>query len=271
MAYFFREDPALGQRFFGLYPPWSALVWGLTWSPSSPNAVRIAAGVGVMVIAAMFGVTAYVTALRQFSRNRHTHGSARWASLKDIRRSGLFGTPGDSVYVGAFKDRLGRIRYLQHSGPEHILTYAPTRSGKSIGPVSMTLCSWSESAFVLDLKGELVQTSSGWRKRYAGNKVLIYEPAHPESIAWNPLDEIDVSKPSAVGDAQNLATLIVDPEGRGLPDHWTKTAMALLTGMILYVLHRQQQGGAPASLASIDAELANPERPIHDLWTEMAA
>lgn len=45
---------------------------------------------------------------------------------------------------------------------------------------------------------------------------------------------------------QNLATLIVDPDGKGMDDHWTKTAYALLTGVILYVLqeHHRKPGTA---------------------------
>lgn len=272
LAHLFRYHSALGSHVRGLYPPWSIVLWASAWHDTSPNAVRIALGIGALVTAALFGAIAYVVGLRQVSLNRHTHGSARWASFKDIRRAGLFGKVGDSVvYLGAVVDRLGRTRYLTHGGPEHVLTFAPTRSGKSLGPVSMTLTSWGSSAFVLDLKGELAQMTSGWRKRYARNKILIYEPAHAASIAWNPLDEIDVDSPSATGDAQNLATLIVDPDGHGLRDHWSKTAQALITGMILYSLHKARQGGPRATLAGIDAELANPSRPIHDLWSEMVA
>jgi type IV secretion system protein VirD4 len=44
--------------------------------------------------------------------------------------------------------------YLRHGGPEHILVFAPTRSGKGVGIVIPTLLSWSESVLVHDIKGK---------------------------------------------------------------------------------------------------------------------
>jgi type IV secretion system protein VirD4 len=39
-----------------------------------------------------------------------------------------------------------------------------------------------------------------------------------------------------VKDVQNIATMIVDPDGKGLEDHWAKTGLDLLVGIILYIL-----------------------------------
>ncbi|TND15366.1 type IV secretory system conjugative DNA transfer family protein, partial [Neisseria gonorrhoeae] len=69
------------------------------------------------------------------------------------------------------------LHYLRHSGPEHVLTYAPTRSGKGLGLVLPTLLSWPHSTFITDLKGELWALTAGWRKKYAHNKVIRFEPA----------------------------------------------------------------------------------------------
>lgn len=278
LAYFFHFDEALGPHLGPIYPPWAALVWAQTLKSSSPNSFQVAYGVGLLVTAVLFGLAAQVLALHQIARNKYSHGSARWATRKEIRKAGLLAAAKDSVYVGAIRTARG-LRYLLHSGPEHIMTIAPTRSGKSLGPVLMTLLSWAHSVFVLDLKGELAATTAGWRKRFAKNKVLMYEPASPSSIAWNPLTEIDVTSVRAVGHAQNLATLLVDPDGKGLPDHWTKTAQALLTGMILYVLHKARAGGGVASIAGIDDMLVgfnddktnNPVREMADVWNEMLA
>lgn len=277
LAHFFRYHEALGPHLGPVYPPWAVIVWAQTLKSSSPNSFQVAFGVGILVTAVLFGLAAQVLALHQIARNKFSHGSARWATRKEIRKAGLLAAAKDSVYVGAIRTRRG-LRYLLHSGPEHIMTIAPTRSGKSLGPVLMTLLSWEHSAFVLDLKGELAATA-GYRKRYAKNKVLMYEPASPRSIAWNPLAEIDVVSERAVGHAQNLATLLVDPDGKGLPDHWTKTAQALLTGMILYVLHKARLSGGVASIAGIDDMLVgfnddktnNPVREMADVWNEMLA
>ena len=56
-------------------------------------------------------------------------------------------------FVGAWRDKNGKIHYLRHAGPEHVLCYAPTRSGKGVGLILPTLLSWQQSVFVTDLKG----------------------------------------------------------------------------------------------------------------------
>jgi type IV secretion system protein VirD4 len=146
------------------------------------------------------------------------------------------------VYVGGWQDKDGNFYYLRHSGPEHVLTYAPTRSGKGVGLVVPTLLSWGASSVITDLKGELWALTAGWRQKHAKNKVLRFEPASSSGgVCWNPLDEIRLGTEYEVGDVQNLATLIVDPDGKGLDSHWQKTAFALLVGVILHALYKAKE------------------------------
>jgi type IV secretion system protein VirD4 len=108
---------------------------------------------------------------------------------------------------------------------------------------------------ITDLKGELWALTAGWRKQHAGNKVLRFEPAALHGGAhWNPLAEIRLGTEHEVGDVLNLATLIVDPDGRGLESHWQKSAQALLVGVILHALYRVRT--PVPSLYDIDALLA---------------
>jgi type IV secretion system protein VirD4 len=74
-------------------------------------------------------------------------------------------------------NRGGKIHYLRHAGPERVLCYAPTRSGKGVGLIVPTLLSWKQSVFVTDLKGELYELTAGWRHEYGHNKILRFEPA----------------------------------------------------------------------------------------------
>src|SRR3546814_19301108 len=63
------------------------------------------------------------------ARQRHnltTYGSARWADAHDIRKAGLL------TEAGVFLGRTGP-RYLRHDGPEHIMAFAPNRSGQGVG------------------------------------------------------------------------------------------------------------------------------------------
>lgn len=269
-AYTFKYHESLGVNINGIYPPWAIIPWASKWYAAYPQAFTQAGGIGVGIAAvgllALLGIKTIRANTSKASQ--YLHGSARWAGKKDIQASGLLGD--DGVYVGAWQDEGGAIHYLRHSGPEHVLTYAPTRSGKGVGLVVPTLLSWQQSAFITDLKGELWALTAGWRQKHANNKVLRFEPATSSgSVRWNPLDEIRLETEYEVGDVQNLANLIVDPDGKGLESHWQKTSWALLVGVILHALYKARDEGVAATLPGIDAMLADPNRGIGELWMEM--
>ena len=285
-AYDFAYQDALGAHASHVYPPWQILRWAPKWYGSYPDAVMRAAGVGITI--ASVGLIATIVTkmvLQNTSRaNVYLHGSARWAAKRDIQAAGLLARQPSSwrrllghrpsrstgVYVGAWVDKRGRQHYLRHDGPEHVLCYAPTRSGKGVGLVLPTLLSWAPSAVITDLKGELWALTAGWRHRHAGNKVLRFEPASAKGcVGWNALEEIRLRTEYEVGDVQNIVTLLVDPDGKGLDSHWQKTSQALLIGVILHALYKGADDGTIASLPTVDRMLADPGRDIADLWREM--
>lgn len=261
---------ALGGHIYRIYAPWMVIVWANDWYAQYADAFVRAGSIG-LVIAAAGLISLVITTMIQANSstaNEYMHGSACWANKRDIQNAGLLSN--DGVYVGAWLDNRDKLHYLRHNGPEHVLCYAPTRSGKGVGLVVPTLLSWRHSVVATDLKGELWALTAGWRKAHAGNKVLRFEPAHPtHCIGFNPLEEIRLGTEHEVGDVQNLATLLVDPDGRGLNDHWQKTSHALLVGCMLHLLYKSRDEGVLASLPTLDFMLADPARAIHLLWTEM--
>jgi type IV secretion system protein VirD4 len=65
--------------------------------------------------------------------------------------------------------------------------------------------------------------------------------------------------PHEVRDVQNIADILVDPEGtKERRDHWDKTAHTLLTGAILHVLYAEEE----KTLARVASFLADPSRSI---------
>ena len=272
-AYSFSYHPSLGGSTQRIYAPWSIIDWGIKWSEKYPLELMQAGGVGVFITTlGLIGLAIFKLAgSNKAKASQYLHGSARWADKKDITAAGLLpATQGNAVYVGGWQDKKGQFHYLRHTGPEHILTYAPTRSGKGVGLVIPTLLSWSASCVITDLKGELWALTAGWRQQHANNKVLRFEPADPTgSVRWNPLDEIRMDSEYEVADVQNLANLIVDPDGKGLHSHWQKTSFSLFVGLILHALYKQQNEGIPATLPAIDKMLADPNRDVAELWLEM--
>jgi type IV secretion system protein VirD4 len=81
--------------------------------------------------------------------------------------------------------------------------------------------------------------------------VLRFDPgAATGSIGFNPLAEIRLGTPHEVGDVQNLVTILVDPDGKGLVDRWAKTSHALLD-------NRWAGGGTHPTIAAAAREMTN--------------
>ena len=302
LAHTFQYQPALGPNFEHLYAPWKIFEWELNWHNAYPKIFEQAEYImfGGLFAGFLLVIIATLIAESKLKGNKYLHGSARWSNVQDIIDAGLvrvtkgFGGKiqyiqpdihDPVVYVGAFRDKYNKFHYLTHSGPEHVLCFAPTRSGKGVGLVVPTMLSWGHSVVVNDIKGELWALTSGWRKTGLQGKCIRLEFAAKGSAHWNPLDEIRVGTEYEIGDVQNLAQMIVDPDGKGLdgPDgHWKKTAFALYTGLILFVIYKsktvremanpspQDQKYLKANLSTIDYLLANSGE-IKKLWIEMAA
>jgi type IV secretion system protein VirD4 len=89
-------------------------------------------------------------------------------------------------------------------------------------------------------KGENWALTAGWRKR-AGHACLKFDPSDTTgtSVKYNPLEQVRLRTEHEAEDVQNIVHMIVDPDGRGLNDHWVKTGAALLTGTLLHVLYAE--------------------------------
>jgi type IV secretion system protein VirD4 len=270
--------PAIGAPLFGhVYAPWDWIGWQkAAWAAHARRTFQIVdAGLFATCTAALFGGLAWSASVRRRpKKHAGVHGTARFQTEADIRRSGLLPEmPGErhaGVYVGGWADRKGRTHYLRHDGPEHCIVIAPTRSGKGVGNINTTLLSWPASCTVYDEKGELWELTAGWRARHANNTVIRLEFGAVEAGAgFNFLEEVRLGTPHEVADAQNIAQMLCDPLGKGLDDHWQKTSFALLTGLILHTLYKHRAKGETASLADVAYALSDPARPADELWLEM--
>jgi type IV secretory pathway TraG/TraD family ATPase VirD4 len=244
-ASLFKFSPALQALHYGVaYQPFAIIPWALQYHAVYQREYVLSTAAGS--VAFLFGAAA-IAGWRRAAKAKEAadpilHGSAQWNSRDGLEQAALVNN--DGVYVGGWVDPdSNRFVFLRHNGPEHVLTIAPTRSGKGVGLVIPTLLSWKSSVVVTDLKGELDALTSGQRARSLGNLVLRFEPAAAEgSCRWNPLEEIRMGTEYETADVQNIATLIVDPDGKGLETHWQKTSQALLVGVILHALYRRRAG-----------------------------
>jgi type IV secretion system protein VirD4 len=242
--------PWLSLGEWRLYPPFAFFWWWFVYDAYAPEIFLEGAAIVVTAVA-LAVCAAFVLAVwrSREAQAATTYGTARWAEVSDARRAGLLGE--DGVVLGRFGDR-----YLRHDGPEHVLCFAPTRSGKGVGLVVPSLLTWPGSVLVHDIKGENWSLTAGWRARFG--PVLKFDPTDPASSAYNPLAEVRLGE-REVRDVQNIADILVDPEGAlERRNHWEKTSHALLVGVILHVLYVERD----KTLAGVAAFLSDPRRPI---------
>ncbi|MDO5693508.1 MAG: IncP-type conjugal transfer protein TraG [Pseudomonadota bacterium] len=257
-----------------IYQPFAWIVWGWKYGDMDNPMVKDIFGNAYMGVTGGVLGGIFLAAYMSYRRTRnlssgseHIHGSAHWATPEEATATGLLGT-GQGVYVGAYQ-RPGsqRVEYLRHDGPEHIMAFAPTRSGKGVGLVLPTLLSWPHSALIYDIKGENFALTAGWRREEAGNHTLKFEPTATDgsSVRFNPLEEIRLRTDKEVSDVQNIVTMIVDPDGKGLNDHWAKTGHALLVGAVLHVLYAEPD----KTLTGVSNFLSDPSRTLLDTLNYM--
>ena len=153
---------------------------------------------------------------------------------------------------------------MKEQNTEHMLTFAPLRSGKGVGLVIPNLPLLKQSALIIDVKNEVI---AEWQQKYGENKMIRFEPAAEKGhVLWNPLAEIRIGTPYEIEDAQNLAALMVDPDGKGLEDYWQKTTQALLVDLILKAIQKE---GSNATFTTIDTLLHELKNRIDECWNNV--
>lgn len=304
-AHMLGYQPALGEPLarlgaYALYTPIDYFLWLLKFGNVQGTEDAFFYGEVILFALHFLFVPAVWLAVRRAKKiggKTDLHGSARWAEKEDIYTSTLLRRPvpylkklahkaidvnkvkwmkpllGDKpatnfgCYIGAWIDpKTGEYHYLAHDGPEHLLTFAPTRSGKGVGQVIPTLLSWPHSTVVHDIKGEAWALTAGYRKA-KGHRVLKFEPSEPDgsSIRFNPLEEVRLRTPREVADVQNIAQMIVDPDGKGMADHWAKTGHELLSAAILHILYL----GHTKTLRGLVSFFCDPARTIEQVAESM--
>lgn len=251
-------QPQLGPMWFDLYgmpvyEPWRLFEWWYFYDAYAPDVFlrggTIAASSGMLATGAAIAMAVWRSRL---AKRVTTYGSARWAEYEEIATAGL------TQPAGVFLGRLGSrdASYLRHEGPEHVMAFAPTRSGKGVGLVVPTLLTWPGSAVIHDIKGENWNLTAGWRARFS--HCLLFNPTDARSAAYNPLLEVRRGA-HEVRDVQNIADILVDPEGAlERRNHWEKTSHALLVGAILHVLY----AGEDKTLRGVANFLSDPACPF---------
>jgi type IV secretion system protein VirD4 len=180
-----------------------------------------------------------VTAHRAAEERRKptTFGSAEWATAEHLREAKLIDNAAGGLFLGDFGTGNGLLP-LTYAGDRHLLTVAPTRSGKGVSAIIPNLLTYPGSVLVIDPKGENARITAHQRRNGLGQTVHIVDPwgitDEPVSC-FNPLDWLRPDDEDVNENAMMLADSIVISRANAKDPFWDEEAKALLMGLILYV------------------------------------
>lgn len=170
-----------------------------------------------------------------------TFGSAQFATPEHAAMQGLIGETGI---------RLGRLRHpdpalrgkdeplipLHYTGERHLLTVAPTRSGKGVSTIIPNLLTYPGSVLVIDPKGENAILTAERRGKLSRTFVLDPWGITGKPVSrFNPLDLLKPGSPTLIEDATLIAEALIVRETGGNAQHFSEQASDLVKGLLLHL------------------------------------
>ena len=241
-----------------------------SWLSESPLAAGLLSEAQVVAGATFAALSLWIaawskTTLGRLPKSGDAHGSAHWASLREIEDSGCLGEVEDGVVLGSYRGR--PLRTLRD---HHVLVFSPPGTGKSTVLAAPTLLTWRGSVLVLDVKAELYDWTASYRSRELGQHVCRLDLTAAERgplgesrrVRINPLLAIPRGV-REVAEAQAVADLLLPASSDKGDGFWRSRAQELLTALALHALYCEPQ----PTLARCRERLR--EGPIEALLAEM--
>jgi type IV secretion system protein VirD4 len=213
-----------------IYGPFQLVRWSVVYKDFPELAGIISEGALVAAVAWLGTAIGGLIAGGSIARRRRasgSHGTARWGTGGELLRE-------EGLLLGR-RARGGRL--LRYDGDGHLITLAPTRSGKGVSAVIPNLLEYLGSAFVVDVKPENAAVTVR-RRLELGNEVHVLDPFAQAggNAAYNPMDLVDLDSPDAMDDARLIADMLVTTEGEGADNvHWNDSARPFIAGLILFI------------------------------------
>ncbi len=246
------------------------LRWNTAWlyfaaldDPSYlPYAWRIKLGIGLGCAVPCLAWCALLAPLvRSTWASESTHGNARFAKASEIKKAGLFKATPESLLIGKHKGR-----YLWLGGAQHVITISPTRSGKTASVAIPVLLTYQGSVVVLDVKGELHKTTSGWRQAL-GQEIRVWAPydENGHTQRFNPMTLLAGMSPAKrIGELQTIAAILYPDQPGGDP-FWTSQSRAAFTAFASFLFEAwdEKYPAASAELINSSVDFPSFERILH--------
>lgn len=143
----------------------------------------------------------------------------------------------------------------------HTAVFAPTGVGKGVSCVIPFLQTSSESAVVVDFKGELFLKTAEHRRRAFGHRIVVLDPykvVSQKPDTFNPIQFVDRESPTAIDECRDLAEALVVRTGQEREPHWADSAEAWIAALVALVVQYGETGDR--SLQTVRTLLTNPTK-----------
>ena len=181
-------------------------------------------------------------AVRMTITNANTSVILGWPTKLEISSSEKFKKLHPLMSKKRRYDISGAIKY---HGDSHLITFAPTGSGKGVSVIIPNLLHFTGSVIVIDPKGENFAITARYRRNKLKQKIFLLDPFH--SIAdellekyqvkrekLNPLDLCLVSNTALENDVQMIANMLAGSESLGDDPFWDISAKKLISGLLAH-------------------------------------
>ncbi len=157
---------------------------------------------------------------------------------RTLPRSALFSGAGDDGNRLASYRLLGDVSDpILYSGDSHLLTVAPTGSGKGRGAIIPNLLRYPGPMIVVDPKGENFHVTARYR-RSLGQQVHVLDPfgvVTQQTGRLNPFDIFSLPNAQIDADSEMLAELLAGGVLSLKDPFWDISASSLIAGLIAYI------------------------------------
>ncbi|MQY45321.1 TraM recognition domain-containing protein [Rhizobiales bacterium RZME27] len=198
----------------------------------SPGRISETIALVAQYVPMVFGILGALSAFMADGPIPAVFGTARWADRKERKQ---LAAGNDGLLIGR-DPQTGEL--LRYDGPAHLLTMAPTRTGKGVGTIIPNLLTANRSVICIDPKGENAKVTGRARQMFGPVFYLDpFEVTGRQGSAFNPLDGLNASGLDVAEDVGMLAdALVVDDPGMSGDAHWNEEAKALIAGLLLHII-----------------------------------
>ncbi len=161
---------------------------------------------------------------------------------------------------------------VRYDDERHVVTIAPSRSGKGTTAIIPTLLDYDGSVLVIDPKGQNAAVTARQRRKFGDVRVInpfglhIEAPWKLTQDKFNPLAAIDPESDNLVADVTSLCEALIINDGKD--SHWTNSARDLVSAIIMYLITTP---GRTATLPEMRRILSQPYEPLNVELQRMAA